>query len=164
MTTSTTPFARTTQPAAQASRSVQPSRSGRSWPMTAEAWSRLVDEIAALQRDVTIAAGERVEPGVVHVPAIQAARRLATLEAVLAAARVEDDPAIAVIGRRVTLVEDDGARHTYALVFPGDGDPLLGWLSVESPLGAAALGARAGDVVPVDAPVGRRYVTVAAVE
>jgi transcription elongation GreA/GreB family factor len=132
--------------------------------MTSEARSHLIDEVAALRRDVAIASGADPAPGVVHVPAAQAARRLVTLEAVLAAARVVDDDGTAVIGRRVTLLEDDGTRVTYALVFPGDGDPLLGWLSVESPLGAAVAAARAGDVVTVEAPAGRRHVAVVHVE
>lgn len=164
MTSSTAPLARATRSSPPVSRAIPSRPSSRSWPMTSEAWSRLVDDVAALRRDVAVAAGDPVEPGVVHVPAFQAARRLVTLEAVLAEARVTDDPGPAIIGRRVTLVEDDGARLSYALVFPGDGDPLLGWLSVESPLGAAVVGARAGDVVAVEAPVGRRHVTVLAVE
>ncbi|HEY3523596.1 MAG TPA: GreA/GreB family elongation factor [Candidatus Limnocylindrales bacterium] len=131
--------------------------------MTGEAWSRLVDEVAALRRDISVVAAD-VEPGLVHVPTAQAARRLVTLEAVLADGHVVDDPDTAVIGRRVSLHEDDGGRDTYALVFPGDGDPLLGWVSADSPLGAAVVGARAGDVVTVEAPAGPRLVTVAAVE
>jgi transcription elongation GreA/GreB family factor len=73
-------------------------------------------------------------------------------------------PDRAVIGRRVTLLEEDGDSVTYGLVFPGDGDPIQGWISADSPLGAAVLGCAPGDRVEVDAPVGRRVVTVLSVE
>ena len=52
---------------------------------------------------------------------------------------------------------------SYTIVFPGDGDPSRGWVSADSPLGSAVLGARAGESVHVAAPVGRWRVTVVAV-
>ena len=59
---------------------------------------------------------------------------------------------------------DDGSRVTYALVAPGEGAPSQGRISADSPLGAAILGRRAGDTVEIDAPAGRRRVTVECVE
>jgi transcription elongation GreA/GreB family factor len=137
----------------------------RRWPMTSEAWSRLIDEVATLQRDLATIAAEVVwEPGAIHVPASQLVRRLATLRIVLERAERFDDPGCAVIGRSATVVEDDGERSSYALVFPGDGDARQRHVSPESPLGAALLGARCGEKVAVDAPAGRRTLTIEAVE
>jgi transcription elongation factor GreA len=59
------------------------------------------------------------------------------------------------LGSFVTVVEqgyDD--RETYHLVGPTEADPGNGKISHESPIGAALLGRRAGDVVAVEAPAG----------
>ena len=142
----------------------QPAASRR-WPMTEEAWRTLVDEVGRLRVDVAALAGADVHrDGVVHLPVLKAARRLEVLSVVLDASEKVDHPDRAVIGRRVTLLEEEGDSVTYALVFPGDGDPLQGWISADSPLGAAVLGCTPGDTVGVDAPVGRRVVTVVSVE
>jgi transcription elongation GreA/GreB family factor len=134
------------------------------WPMTREAWQRLIDEVASLRGQIAAMEGEAVwEPGAIHVPTAQTARRLETLAAVLEAAVCHDDEGCAVIGRRAT-VEEDGVCRSYSLVFPGDGDPHRGWVSAESPLGAAMVGARPGDIVEVVAPAGRRTVTIIAVD
>ena len=74
------------------------------------------------------------------------------------------EPDRAVIGRRVTLLEAEGESVSYALVFPGDGDPAQGWISADSPLGTAVLGCGPGDRVEVEAPAGRRVVTVLSIE
>jgi hypothetical protein len=137
----------------------------RRWPMTGAAWRTLVDELGRLRTDVAVLSGAgATDPGVVHVPVFKAARRLDVLSAVLDASEKIREPDRAVIGRRVTLLEEDGDSVTYALVFPGDGDPIQGWISADSPLGAAVLGCTPGDTVEVDAPVGRRVVTVLSVE
>jgi len=142
----------------------QPS-ANRRWPMTGEAWLTLVDELGQLRIDVAGLSGAGApDPSVVHLPAFKAARRLDVLSAVLDAAEKVHEPDRAVIGRRVTLLEEEGDSVTYALVFPGDGDPIQGWISADSPLGAAVLGCTPGDTVEVDAPVGRRVVTVLSVE
>jgi transcription elongation factor GreA len=93
----------------------------------------------------------------------QATKRLAQLREIHDAAESVDEPGVAVIGRRVSLREDDGTAVTYAIVLPGDGDPDQGWVSAESPLGRALLGSRAGDLVTVVAPAGARRVAVTAV-
>lgn len=125
--------------------SLAPSASRRAWPMTSEAWR-------ALAADVRAATLESSRP--------HAARRLDTLRTVLGAAECVDDEGVVVIGRRATIREEDGSTVAYAIVFPGDGDPTMGWVSADSPLGAALLGSRAGDRVDVDAPAGRRTVEV----
>ncbi len=142
----------------------QPS-ANRRWPMTADAWSTLVDELGQLRIDVAMLAGVGApDDDVVHLPTLRAARRLDVLSAVLDDAEQVDGPDRAVIGRRVTLLEEDGDSITYALVFPGDGDPVQGWISADSPLGSAVLGRAPGDRVEVIAPAGPRMVTVLAVE
>lgn len=117
----------------------------RSWPMTSEAWRALAADL-------------RVAP--VGSPIRHAERRHDTLRAVLDGAECVDDEGIVVIGRRATIREEDDRTVAYAIVFPGDGDPTMGWVSADSPLGAALLGARPGDRVDVHAPAGRRTVEV----
>lgn len=133
-------------------------------PMTSEAWRSLVDEVARLRQDVAEAAGRGLEEGIGNAILAQLSRRLATLSAALDAAEVVADDGCAVIGRRATLREADGRASTYAIVYPGDGDPTEGWISADSPLGVALIGARAGDVVEVGAPAGRWSVSVERVE
>lgn len=133
------------------------------WPMTAQAYDRLVDELSQLRRDIAYLAGQGFEEGIVRLPVAQAARRLATLESVVDAATVIDTHCVA-IGRNVQLQDDDGETMLYSIVFPGDGDPLQGWISADSPLGSALLGAQPGDRVVVDAPVGNWTATVVLVE
>lgn len=137
----------------------------RRWPMTGEAWRTLVDEVGQLRLDVAVLAGASVpDDGVVHLPVLKAARRLDVLSAVLDASEKVHEPDRAVIGRRVTLLEEDGDSITYALVFPGDGDPVQGWVSADSPIGAAVMGCTPGDRVEVIAPAGPRVITVLSVE
>ena len=142
----------------------QPSASQR-WPMTGGAWHTLVDELGRLRADVVTLAGVSApNGGVVHLPVVKAARRLDVLTAVLDASELIHEADRAVIGRRVTVLEEEGESVSYALVFPGDGDPAQGWISADSPLGAAVLGCGPGDSVEVIAPAGRRIVTVLSVE
>ena len=140
----------------------QPSANQR-WPMTEDAWLTLVDELGQLRIDVAALAGG-LHDGVVHIPVFKAARRLDVLSAVFDASEKVHELDRVAIGRRVTLLEEQGDSVTYALVFPGDGDPIQGWISADSPLGAAVMGCTAGDTVEVNAPVGRRVVTVLSVE
>ena len=90
-------------------------------------------------------------------------RRIDTIRYVLETGSIVDELDVAVIGRRVTWREPDGSTVTASLVIPGDGDPRQGWISVDSPLGAALVGAAPGDHVTVHAPAGDRLVTVEAV-
>lgn len=137
----------------------------RRWPLTTEAWRSLSAELERLADDVARAASPAVDgDGLVRLSVAQAERRLASLRAVADAADVHDRPGVAVIGRRVTLREDDGEVVTYSIVFPGDGDPQRGWISADSPLGGALLHGRAGARVEVVAPAGRRTVALVAVE
>jgi transcription elongation factor GreA len=131
--------------------------------MTADAFERLLDEIAQLRRDVAFLAGQGLEEGIVRLPVAQAARRLETLGAVAETAAVTKQRCVA-IGRRVALRDGDGQQFDYSIVFPGDGDPLQGWISADSPLGSALLGAEPGATVMVQAPVGAWPATIVEVE
>ncbi len=151
---------------ATASASLTPSPAQR-WPVTSEARNLLLAELDHLAAEVArpatappdAGADEAASP-VLDLSIARAARRLERLRAVLAGAELVDDPGRAVIGRRVTVREDDATEETYALVAPGDGDPGQGWISADSPLGTAVLDRRAGDAVEIPAPGGRRQVTV----
>jgi hypothetical protein len=152
---------------ADAPTAIRPGRTSlRRWPMTPEAWWALRAELDRLQDDLgRLAGGPSVDDGgLIHLPARDAPGRLEALREVLSAADPTDVAGRAIIGRRVTIREDDGDVLTYALVIPGEGDPMNGWISVDSPLGAALLEAMAGDDVHFVAPCGPRGVRVVAVE
>jgi len=57
-------------------------------------------------------------------------------------------------GAFVSLEQEDGERRELRIVGPDESDLALGRLSVESPLGRALLGKRAGDEVVVTRPRG----------
>jgi transcription elongation factor GreA len=86
-------------------------------------------------------------------------RRIATLEAWLASARVVDDPprdGTIGIGTHVQLHDlDSGRAAEYDVVGSIEADPAQRRLSAESPVGRALLGRRSGDVLEVEAPRGR---------
>ncbi|HEY7024539.1 MAG TPA: GreA/GreB family elongation factor [Candidatus Limnocylindrales bacterium] len=129
------------------------------WPMTAEAHAQLLDELAKLRRDVATPGGQGLEDGVVRLPIVHAARRLEVLGTVVDAATITDETCVA-IGRDVEVLDGDGHPMRFSIVFPGAGDPAQGWISADSPLGAALLGALPGARVMVDAPAGPWSVTV----
>ena len=52
------------------------------------------------------------------------------------------------------IVETEGKKKTYSLVGSSEANPLEGKISNESPIGAAFLGARAGETVAFEAPSG----------
>jgi len=132
--------------------------------MTREAIILLAGEVARLREDLVALTGRGLEEGIVRLPVANAERRLQTLTDVLGAAEVTGDAQCVAIGRRVSLRDDDGEPISCAIVFPGDGDPSNGWISADSPLGSAVLGARPGDACRVDAPAGSWSVTVVGVE
>lgn len=129
------------------------------WPMTAAAWSALIEEIERLGLDVD----DRAQEGLARIPPADPTRRRRVLLSLREGAVVVQEADEAAIGRRVTIRDDDGSVATYALVLPGDGEPSQGWLAADAPLGSALLGARPGDRVLVRAPAGERWVEVIAV-
>jgi transcription elongation factor GreA len=86
-------------------------------------------------------------------------RRIASLEASLASARVIDDAprdGTIGIGTRVRLRDiDNGRTAEYDVVGSLEADPGQRRLSADSPVGRALLGRRTGDVLQVNAPRGR---------
>jgi GreA/GreB family transcription elongation factor len=145
----------------------------REWPITREAWealeadgNRLGAQVVANEGYVTGRLdGEVDAPSFVpNVVGQQLLRQLDNVRDVLARGVVVDDPAVAVIGRRVTVEESDGAASTYVLVIPGEGDPRNGWVSVDSPVGAALLGRRVGEDVTIEAPAGSWTATISRIE
>jgi transcription elongation factor GreA len=90
-------------------------------------------------------------------------RRLALLEQRLFGAEVADPrrDGEVEIGERVTVLDlESGETSDYRVVGAGESDPAAGEISRESPIGAALLGRRVGDVVAADAPGGRRRLEV----
>jgi transcription elongation GreA/GreB family factor len=136
----------------------------RSWPLTREAWKRLVDEVADLRQSVSTMAGQGLEEGIVRLPVALAMRRLATITEVLDRCEVVDEPRCVAIGRRATLRDGDGEPMSFELVWPGARQLDQGRVSADSPLGHAILWASPGDVVSVDAPAGRWSATVVSVD
>jgi transcription elongation factor GreA len=95
-------------------------------------------------------------------------RRIALLEERLRAALVVD-PQLGNgrvdIGERVRLRDlDSGERLVLELVGSLEADPSRGRISIASPLGKAIHGLRRGQVAEVDAPRGRLYFKILAVE
>jgi transcription elongation factor GreA len=92
--------------------------------------------------------------------------RIGELEAMLSVARIADPPpdGVAGIGRRVQIRMAGGAEpRDYHLVGALECDPERSRISVESPVGEALVGRRAGEVVEVDTPGGLRTVEIVAV-
>jgi transcription elongation factor GreA len=93
-------------------------------------------------------------------------RRIDELEAALSYTRIAEPPVdgVAGIGQRVTVRLAAGARPVeFDLVGPIEADPDTRRISVESPIGQALVGRRAGDVVEAETPGGRRLVEIVAV-
>jgi transcription elongation factor GreA len=93
--------------------------------------------------------------------------RIATLEARLAAARIADGACVdgtAGIGTHVRVRDlDTGETAEYELVGAIEAEPAHAKISVEAPVGRALDGRRAGALVEVDAPRGRRRIELLAV-
>lgn len=120
------------------------------WPITQTGKDALDAEIRAIEAE--------------SVRDARAVRRLDALRAMSEEVRIEPDAGIAVVGRRVEVVDEEGSRSTYALALPGEGDPSRGWLSIDSPVGLAVVGRRAGDRAIVHAPGGDWPIAVVGVE
>lgn len=128
-------------------------------------------EIAERLRDVATSEANPTENGdYLDVREEQAMleRRIAVLEERLRRARVVD-PQLGNgridVGERVRLRDlASGERLELELVGPLESDPTAGRISVASPLGAAILGLRRGQIAEVDAPRGRLRYKVLAVE
>ena len=138
--------------------------------VTAEGYDRLWGELETLRTEGRRAVNERLRearadghlddnPGLFDVLEDQAQleRRIATLDARLAAARVAEPngDASAGIGSCVLLRDLETSELVeYELVGPIEADVGEGRLSVDAPVGRALLGAAAGATVAVACPRG----------
>ena len=95
--------------------------------------------------------------------------RIAELEEVLQHVVIVDESSapsnIVTIGCKVTVTDAAGkAKLTYRIVGSQESDPMRGIISEESPFGKALLGAKEGDTVTVEAPIGSILYTVLKIE
>lgn len=63
-------------------------------------------------------------------------------------------------GATVEVEDEQGERRVYRLVGPDEAEPRRGWVSFQSPLGAALMRRRVGDEVVVQRPAGELSLTV----
>jgi transcription elongation GreA/GreB family factor len=126
-------------------------------------FDRLVREINAEQPGLAVSESDE-DGGMPYAEKIwdrqQLSRRCDVLQGVLSRARVVVPDGTAVVGSRVLVQDADGVLDTYTLVAPGEADSRSASISIDSPLGRALLGRRAGDAAAVAAPDGERAVSV----
>ena len=109
-------------------------------PLTADGHARLLRERAALEGSDAQGAEER-------------RRELdAVLERAVPASPDAGADGRAVLGAFLEVEGADGSRREIRLVGGDEADASRGWVRVDSPLGAALLGRRAGDSVLVERP------------
>jgi transcription elongation factor GreB len=139
-----------TEPEPILRRSASPLRPGEVRYVTPEGFASLqreLSELTTVERPRAVATGE--VSGIDH--------RIALLNDLLPRLTVlapREDEGRVVFGSWVTLEDEDGAVKTYRLVGPDEVDPAAGHISVDSPLGRALLGHRAGDEIEVVRPKG----------
>jgi len=109
-------------------------------PLTADGHARLLQERAGLEASVAPGAEER-------------RRELdALLERAVPAPSDAGADGRAVLGAFLEVEDVDGGRRELRLVGGDEADATRGWVRVDSPLGAALLGRRAGESVLVERP------------
>lgn len=86
--------------------------------------------------------------------------RIAEIENMLKNVEIIDEDGIGTdvvsAGTKVNVKDlDDGEVAEYLIVGSTEADPMKGKISDESPLGSALLGHKAGDIVVVEAPMGK---------
>jgi transcription elongation factor GreA len=139
-------------------------------PVTAEGYKRLCSELESLRSEGRGAMSERLQEARAdgHLednPALfdlleeqaQLERRIATLEARLATARIAEPngDGTAGIGSSVRLRDLETRELVeYEVVGAIEGNAGQGRVSIEAPVGRALLGASAGDIVTVACPRG----------
>ena len=70
---------------------------------------------------------------------------------------------VAAFGSTVEVEDESGKKLVYRIVSSFDANPAKGLLSAESPMAAALVGRRAGDVAVIETPRGERRLRVCAV-
>ena len=93
--------------------------------------------------------------------------RIAELEEILQHVVIVDESAASdaiTIGCTVTVRAKDGKEASYKIVGSQESDPMHGIISEESTFGKALIGAKEGQEVIVEAPLGNIHYTVAKIE
>ena len=86
-------------------------------------------------------------------------QRIAEINQTLANAKIVEAPKKGnkvVIGSTVTLVDDNGRERVFTIVGGAEADTSAGKISNESPVGAAVLGHKKGDIIEYEGPTGRK--------
>jgi transcription elongation GreA/GreB family factor len=109
-------------------------------PLTADGHGRLLRERAALEGSDAPGAEERRK------------ELDALLDRAVSAAPDAGADGRAVLGAFLEVEDADGGRRELRLVGGDEADAARGWVRVDSPLGGALLGRRAGDSVLVERP------------
>ena len=108
-------------------------------------------------------ASARALAGLAHGEYFLAARRQHALHGILERAVITSNRDRAALGSTVRYREGDATAVLISLVGPADADPAAGRISVTSPVGAAMLGRRPGEVARVRTPGGLRVLTILAI-
>jgi transcription elongation factor GreA len=88
--------------------------------------------------------------------------RIYELEEMIGRAQIIEERNSGVVepGSTIEVEDDEGESIVYYLVGAVEADPSTGRISVESPVGRALVGKRAGDMVTVEVPAGRVELTI----
>jgi transcription elongation factor GreA len=148
--------------------------------MTAEAYDRLQTDIAELEGEKRRELAERIgiarewgdlkENAEYHAAKEDAAMleaKIARMRDQLRTAEILEaaDGKVAGMGSTVTYADGkSGKAVTYKLVPAREADPAKGLLSIDSPVGRALAGAKAGATRTLDTPSGQRTMTVRSIE
>ena len=86
--------------------------------------------------------------------------RIAEIENILKNVEIIDedgiDTGVVSVGAKVNVKDvDDGEEAEYLIVGSTEADPMKGKISDESPLGSALLGHKIGEIIVVEAPMGK---------
>lgn len=86
-------------------------------------------------------------------------QRISEINQILANAQIVNTPKKGnkvVIGSTVTLVDEKERERVFTIVGGAEADTAAGKISNESPVGAAVLGHKKGDVIEYEGPTGRK--------
>lgn len=91
--------------------------------------------------------------------------RIKELEVLIENAVVVDeetiDAGVVSMGSLVKVkIKETGAEKEYSIVAPNQVSPMQGYISDQSPIGKALIGARSGDVVTLEVPSGTMHLEV----
>ena len=139
--------------------------------LTPEGWEKLEQELNELETVKRIEIGERIkiarefgdisensEYDDAKTEQAWMESRIAEIMQILATATVVEAPKRSnkvSIGNVVTVEMGDGTERTFTLVGAAEADISEGRISNESPVGAALLGSKKGDVVTAESPNGK---------